>query len=105
MKSSWPPKPDSAMPDRSSSAKTLCSHAPEKIVSDLAVWMERSRRPRVGPSALAEAMVDRDLTVYRVENAATHKVTYLSERELADKPGKWKKLGTVEGSGRGAFWK
>ena len=81
----------------------LFRHAPEKIVSDLAVWMGTLAKAKGRPPALAEAMVDRDLTVYRVENPATHKVTYLSERELADQPGKWKKLGAVEGSGRGRF--
>ena len=81
----------------------LFRHAPEKIVSDLAVRMRSLAKAKGRPPALAEAMVDRDLTVHRVENIKTRKVDYLSNRELAEQPDQWKKLGSVESSGRGRF--
>ena len=81
----------------------LFRHAPEKIVSDLAVRVRSLAKAKGRPGALAEAMVDRNLIVNRVENLKTHKVTYLSERELGEEPNQWKKLGSVEASGRGRF--
>ncbi|MGD0896239.1 MAG: NfeD family protein [Thermoguttaceae bacterium] len=79
--------------------------APRKIVSDLAVQMRSLATAKGRPPALAEAMVDGDLAVYRVRDAKTGKTGYLSQREIDEDPDRWKKLGTgtVQGTGGGNF--
>lgn len=81
----------------------LFHHAPEKIVSFLAVEMRDLAEAKGRPPALAEAMVDRDLTVLHVEDVKTGKTTYISEREFDKDPKLWKKIGTVAESGRNRF--
>jgi membrane-bound serine protease (ClpP class) len=77
----------------------LFRFAPQKIVSDLAVQMRNLAKAKGRPPALAEAMVDRDLVVYRAREVKTGKVSYLSQRAIDEDPDRWKKLGTVQGSG------
>jgi membrane-bound serine protease (ClpP class) len=77
--------------------------APQKIVSDLAVRMRSLAKAKGRPPALAEAMVDRSLTVYRVQNVKNGKVSYLSQREIDEDPDAWKTLGPVPGSGNDHF--
>ena len=81
----------------------LFRHAPEKIVSDLAVRMRSLAESKGRPPALAEAMVDKKLKVHHVRNLKTGKETYISDRELKADPGDWKDLGTVAASGDGRF--
>jgi membrane-bound serine protease (ClpP class) len=54
---------------------------------------------------LAEAMVDMDLVVYRVENTKTREKTFMSDREIeADEhPDQWKKIQPVLESQEGRF--
>ena len=82
----------------------LFRYVPEKQVSPFAQWMRDLAASKGRPPALAEAMVDRKLVVYRVENVKTHKPAYMSQRELNSQPGEWKKLGVVPQSGDGQFF-
>jgi len=77
----------------------LFRFAPQKIVSDLAVWMRNLAKAKGRPPALAEAMVDRELVVYRAREVKTGKVSYVSQREIDEDPERWNKLGTVQGTG------
>ena len=62
-------------------------------VRDLAVAKGR-------PPALAEAMVDKELEVFRVKNRDTDKQTFMSEKEIASDqdPDKWIKINPVQES-------
>jgi membrane-bound serine protease (ClpP class) len=77
----------------------LFRFAPQKIVSDLAVQMRNLAKAKGRPPALAEAMVDRDLVVWRAREIKTGKLRYVSQREIDEDPDRWKKLGTVQGTG------
>jgi len=61
----------------------LFRHAPEKIRSDLARRVRDLATAKGRPPALAEAMVDMDLAVYRMTNKKTGAVTYMSDHEIA----------------------
>jgi membrane-bound serine protease (ClpP class) len=69
----------------------LFRHAPEKIRSDLARRVRDLATDGGRPPALAEAMVDMDLVVYRVRNKQTGEESFLSEQELesVDNPDDW----------------
>ena len=71
----------------------LFRHAPEKVRSDLARQVRDLAAARHRPPALAEAMVDMDLVVYRVRNRQTGQQTYMSEAEIeaAGGAGLWEK--------------
>jgi len=71
----------------------LFRHAPEKIRSHLARVVRDLAEQTGRPPALAEAMVDMGLVVYKVENTETGKVAYMSDAEIqsADNPDVWKK--------------
>jgi membrane-bound serine protease (ClpP class) len=62
----------------------LFRHVPEKIVSDLAVQIRQLAEGGGRPPALAEAMIDKSLEVYRVRHAKTGDVAFMSEAEIAD---------------------
>jgi membrane-bound serine protease (ClpP class) len=61
----------------------LFRHAPEKLMSDLAVKIRRLASAKGRPPALAEAMVDRNCEVFPVTNRKTGELTYMSEAEIA----------------------
>jgi membrane-bound serine protease (ClpP class) len=61
----------------------LFRHAPEKLMSDLAVKIRRLASAKGRPPALAEAMVDRNCEVFPVTNQKTGELTYMSEAEIA----------------------
>lgn len=71
----------------------LFRHAPEKIRSHLARVVRDLAEQTGRPPALAEAMVDMGLIVYRVENTETGEIAFMSDAELdsADNPKLWKK--------------
>jgi membrane-bound serine protease (ClpP class) len=75
----------------------LFRHAPEKIRSDLALQVRDLAEATGRPPALAEAMVDMDLVVYRVENRDTGEVTFKSDHELESDTDRddWEKLEPV----------
>ena len=71
----------------------LFRHAPEKLRSDLALEVRKLAQAADRPPAMAEAMVDMDLVVYRVKNTETGEETFMSEAELAshEQPEAWEK--------------
>ena len=64
----------------------MFQHAEEKFVSNLAEQVRNLARAKGRPPALAEAMVDRSVVVYRVEEKQTGEVTYMSDAEIAADP-------------------
>ncbi len=64
---------------------------PEKVISFLAPHLHALAEAKGRPPALAEAMCDKDLKVYRVRDLKTRQETYISERELQENPDKWEK--------------
>ena len=75
-------------------------HAPEKFRTHLVRKLRDLARYHGRPPALAEAMADMDLVVYKVKNRQTGKVTYMSDKEIEadDHPADWEKLGPVHES-------
>ena len=80
-------------------------HADEKFVSYLAEQVRNLAQAKGRPPALAEAMVDRHVVVYRVEDKQTGDVTYMSEQEIASDadPDRWQKGEPVFESREGHF--
>jgi len=78
----------------------LFRHAPEKIRSELALRVRDLAEATGRPPALAEAMVDMDLVVYRVRNENTGVETFLSDHDIesSDAPEDWDKLQPVQES-------
>ncbi len=74
-------------------------YIPEKVLSQLVQWMHEIAIAKNRPPALAEAMVDKKLTVYRSQNLKTGETTYLSQRDLDADPGQWRKLSTLPETG------
>ncbi len=72
-------------------------HAPEKIRSNLAERVRTLAESTGRPPALAEAMVDMDLTVYRVKNRKTGREAFMTDHEIdsSDDPAQWEKLKPV----------
>ena len=83
----------------------LFRHAPEKIRSDLALRVRDLATAKGRPPALAEAMVDMNLQVYRVVHQETGQVTFMSQHEIdaSEKPGSWTKGPLVHESKPGSF--
>lgn len=78
----------------------LFRHAPEKIRSELALRVRDLAEATGRPPALAEAMVDMDLIVYRVRNKNSGVETFLSDHDIesSDAPDDWEKLQPVQES-------
>lgn len=78
----------------------LFRHAPEKERSVLALQLREIAEATGRPPALAEAMVDMDLIVYRVRNKNSGVETFLSDHEIesSDAPDDWEKLKPVQES-------
>ncbi len=78
----------------------LFRHAPEKIRSELALRVRDLAEATGRPPALAEAMVDMDLVVYRAKNKNTGVETFLSDHEIesSENPDDWEKLQPVDES-------
>ena len=68
-------------------------HVPEKIRSDLAAKVRALAEAKGRSPALAEAMVDMDLIVYRVRNTQTDHERFMSQAEIDsdDRPELWEK--------------
>ena len=83
----------------------LFRHAPEKIRSDLARKIRDMAKARGRPPALAEAMVDMDLVVYRVRDRGAGSEAFMSEHEIDsdDDPARWEKIKPVLESRKGHF--
>ena len=65
--------------------------APEKVRSNFLVTLQNLAERKNRPTALLQAMVDKDLLVYEVTNAATGRVTYMSDYEIEDSSVEWVK--------------
>ena len=72
-------------------------HAPEKIQTDLARRVRDLASTRERSPALAEAMVDKDLIVYRVRHRGDGRERFMSDEEIqADTaPDQWAKINEV----------
>jgi len=72
----------------------IIDHAPEKHRSMVARVMRDLAVAKGRPPALAEAMVDMDLVVYRVKDTKTEKITFMSDAEIesSDDPDRWEKI-------------
>jgi membrane-bound serine protease (ClpP class) len=81
----------------------IFEHAPEKIVSYVTALLRSLAEAKGRPPALAEAMADKSLKVFRARNLKTGKETYISERELKANPDEWKSGEAVSESGDGRF--
>ena len=68
---------------------------PEKLWSDFLVTLQNLAEAKNRPTALLQAMVDRNLTVYEVTNAESGRVTYMSDFEIEDSNEKWVKGAVV----------
>lgn len=75
----------------------LFKHAPEKIRTDLVARVRELAESQNRPPALAEAMVDMDLIVYRVKSRETGQTRFMSQDEIdsSDKPDEWEKIKPV----------
>jgi membrane-bound serine protease (ClpP class) len=80
-------------------------YAPEKYRSDLVQRLRGLAIAKGRPPALAEAMVDMDVEVFRCRNTNTGSTTFLSELELNNRPDSadWEKLELVIESQKGRF--
>jgi membrane-bound serine protease (ClpP class) len=72
-------------------------YAPEKARSALVAKVRTLAEAKGRPPALAEALVDMDLVVYRVRNTQSGKETFMSDAEIdaSPDPGQWEKLRPV----------
>lgn len=68
---------------------------PEKLWSDFLVTLQNLAERKNRPTALLQAMVDKDLKVYEVTNKATGRVTYMSDYEIEDSNEEWIKGAVV----------
>ncbi len=80
-------------------------HAPEKIRSDLVSKVRTLSENGGRPPAIAEAMVDMDLEVFKVTHADSGEVSYMSNAELKalEDPTEWRKGPLLEASKKGQF--
>ena len=83
----------------------LFRHAPEKIRSDLARRVRDLASAKGRPPALAEAMVDMDLLVYRVKNKDNDQEAFMSNDEIEadENPDRWEKVKPVLESRKDRF--
>lgn len=83
----------------------LFRHAPEKIRSDLVTKVRGLAEDTNRPPAIAEAMVDMDLEVFKVTHADSGEISYMSDAELnaLDDPTEWRKGALLEASKKGQF--
>lgn len=65
--------------------------APEKVVSTLRLTLKTLAERKGRPAAIAQAMADKDLQVYRVTHRDTGRVWYMSEDEIHASDGEWNK--------------
>lgn len=62
---------------------------PEKLYSDFLITLQNLAERKNRPTALLQAMVDRNLKVYEVTNKETGKVTYMSQFEIDASADEW----------------
>lgn len=85
----------------------LFRHAPEKIRSDLVAKVRSLAESTERPPAIAEAMVDMDLEVFKVTHEDDGDIAYMSDAELKalddEEVMAWKKGPLLEASKEGQF--
>lgn len=83
----------------------LFKYAPEKVRSKLALDLKLLAEAKKRPPALAEAMVDMDLEVFRMVNVKTEAVAFMSqvERQAQPNPDDWEVKELVPESQKGRF--
>lgn len=64
-------------------------HVPEKVLSVIRSTMHTLAEKKGRPTALAEAMADKDLVAYRVTNKDNGRVWYMTEAEIQASNGEW----------------
>jgi membrane-bound serine protease (ClpP class) len=101
-------RPEAALGDAgviSPDAEFQFRYVPEKIRTHLVRTVRDLAAAKGRPPALAEAMVDKDLVVYRVKDRQTGKETFMSEADIKsdDDPAKWEKISPVQESLGGNF--
>ena len=62
---------------------------PEKLWSDFLVTLQNLAERKNRPTALLQAMVDKNLQVFEAANAETGRVTFMSEYEINDSNEEW----------------
>lgn len=62
---------------------------PEKLYSDFLITLQNLAERKNRPTALLQAMVDKDLKVYEATNKETGKVTYMSQFEIDASADEW----------------
>ncbi len=77
--------------------------APEKIVSHLAQEVRGLAAAKGRPPALAEAMVDKNLQVFRVKDKKTGEETCKSKPEIEANPEQWEIIAPIAESGHERF--
>ena len=80
-------------------------YAPEKFQSTMVNEVRTLAELKGRPTALAEALVNKDTVVYRVRNRDTGKETYLSRDEIrtSEKPDQWEELNEIYETREGFF--
>ncbi len=75
----------------------LFHHAPEKVRSHLAQEVRGLAEAKGRPPALAEAMVDMSLIVYRVRHKESGEIRFMADHEIRDEdtPDDWEKIAPV----------
>ena len=83
----------------------MFEHAPEKIRSDLARKVRDLASHKGRAPALAEAMVDMDLEVFRVRNKDDGSIHFMSQSEIEsdEKPDRWETIQMVHESRKAKF--
>ena len=83
----------------------MFKHASEKVRSDLVAKIRKLAKDSGRPPAIAEAMVDMNLEVFKVNHADTGEVSYMSDAELdaLEDPTEWTKGPLLEASKDGQF--
>jgi len=76
-------------------------HVPEKLVTELSLYMRGLAARKKRPPALLEAMIQLDLQVYRVTNANTQAVWYMSEHDIHAANEEWTRGPLVPESRKG----
>lgn len=75
--------------------------APEKVLSLLRGTLHSLAEKKHRPTALAEAMADKDLAVFEVSHRDDGKIWYMTDEEIHTSNGEWIKGRPVDKAGRG----
>ncbi|MEZ6047180.1 MAG: hypothetical protein R3C11_16690 [Planctomycetaceae bacterium] len=74
--------------------------APEKIIGPIRAKLKELAHKKGRPSAVAEAMTDRKLSVFEVRNRETGQLWYMTQEEIDSEGGKWIQGAQIPESGQ-----